>query len=100
MLCKWNTNAQGVVKCRNLSTRYSAGVNLSEISTPNTLEFIQWQKAIAKLNLNVHLVLKYALDMCVERIEDGNNDHQLSDAVRFAFMDMFYGFPHPQISRA
>lgn len=70
----------------------------SGISTPNALGFIQWQKAIAKPNMKliVHLVLKYALGIYVERVGDRNNDHQLSNAGRFAFMDMFYGFPHPQ----
>ena len=70
----------------------------SNVSTPNAIDFIQWQKCIVRPNLKLvtQLVLKYALGIYVERIGDRNNDYEISNAGRFAFMDMFYGFPHPQ----
>ena len=67
------------------------------VTEPNAIGFLKWQKAVKPSNLKVmlQLVLKFALGIYIQRIGDRHNDSTISDAGRFAFMDLFYGFKHP-----
>ena len=64
---------------------------------PDVKHFLKWQisKSSCTLNLMFQLVFKFALRIYIQRIGGRNNDAAVSDAGRFAFMDMFYGFRHP-----
>ena len=50
---------------------------------------------VKHLKMMFQLVFKFALGIYIQRIGDRNNDAVVSDAGRFAFMDMFYGFRPP-----
>lgn len=67
------------------------------IANLNALEFLKWQKKVksATLKMMIQFVLKYALGIYVQRVGDRNNDHGISDAGRYAFLEFFYGFNHP-----
>ena len=45
--------------------------------------------------MTVQLVFKFALGVYIQQTGDTNNDANISDAGRFAFSDLFYGFKHP-----
>ena len=64
---------------------------------PTRLGFLQWQSETASstLKLVFNLFLTYGLGIYIQRIGDRNNDSNVSDAGRYAFLDFFYGFNHP-----
>ena len=66
-------------------------------SKVDPLGFLKWQSTVtsATLKMMFQLVLKFALGIYVQRIGDRNNDSVISNAGRFAFLDLFYGFKHP-----
>jgi len=43
----------------------------------------------------LNLVLKFGLGLYTQRVGDRNNDVLISDAGRYSFLDLFYGFNHP-----
>ena len=67
------------------------------ITNVDPLGFLKWQSETesATLRLMFQLVLKFGLGIYVQRIGDRHNDAAISDAGRFAFLDLFYGFNHP-----
>ena len=64
-------------------------------STP--LGFLQWQHNCTNptLKMVLHLTLTIGLGIYVQRIGDRNNDVKCSNAGRYKFLGMFYGFNHP-----
>ena len=64
---------------------------------PSPEGFLIWQSNVtsATLKLLLQIVLTYGLGIYVQRVGDRNNDNNVSEAGRFAFIDWFYGFKHP-----
>ena len=76
---------------------YLYELSLATGEIPTTMGFLKWQATIQQptLKFMAQLTLNFALAIYVQRVGDRNNDEQCSNAGRYKFNDMFYGFNHP-----
>ena len=74
---------------------YSLTLGKDQIA--NVTGFLNWQAESESPTLRfiVELTLNIALSIYVERVGDRNNDPVCSDAGRYKFYKLFYGFNHP-----
>lgn len=63
----------------------------------NVFGFMEWQRdqKSATLRMVLSLVLTFGLGLYTQKVGDRNNDASISDAGRYTFMNIFYGFNHP-----
>ena len=57
-------------------------------------EFFEFFSSVT-YQLIFQLVFNYGLAIIVQIIGDRNNDYKIHSAVRYRFVEMFYGFNHP-----
>ena len=74
---------------------YSKSLPNGEV--PTVVGFLNWQAKCEKptFKLVAELTLNIALAIYVQRVGDRHNDETCSDAGRYKFLKMFYGFNHP-----